>query len=143
LYILCAPKGLAKLILTCLDLSTGGILLFMKIVALEDVPKGTMDFPDVRGVTKQVPIGVADGSPTMSLRVFTLEPGGYTPYHSHPWEHINYILAGSGVLVDEAGEEHPVTAGNYTLVKPDEKHQFRNNSSGELQFICLVTTEHE
>ncbi len=81
------------------------------------------------GVTKQVPVGLADGTPTMSLRVFTLEPGGYTPYHSHPWEHINYILDGRGVMVDADGKELPIKAGDYALVLPDEMHQFRNTAN--------------
>ena len=115
----------------------------MKIVELQDVPKQTMESPDVKGITKQVPVGVADGSPTMSMRVLTVEPGGYSPYHSHPWEHLNYILAGRGVMVNEAGEEHPIAAGNFAFVEPDEKHQFRNTGAEPLQFICLVPTERE
>lgn len=115
----------------------------MKIVELKDVPKEAMESPDVKGITKQVPVGVADGSPTMSMRVLTVEPGGYSPYHSHPWEHLNYILAGRGVMVNEAGEERPISAGNFAFVKPDEKHQFRNTGTEALQFICLVPTERE
>lgn len=117
----------------------------MKIVSLDKVPSSVPHMDGVRGLRKQVPVGVEDGTPTMSLRVFTVEPGGYTPYHSHPWEHINYILAGEGVMVDEAGSEYPIKAGDYALVLPDEKHQFRNaeDATGELQFICLVPRERE
>ncbi|MDA3948675.1 MAG: cupin domain-containing protein [Spirochaeta sp.] len=115
----------------------------MKIVELQDVPRKPMESPDVKGITKQVPVGVADGSPTMSMRVLTVEPGGFSPYHSHPWEHLNYILAGCGVMVNEAGDEHPISAGNFAFVKPDEKHQFRNTGAEPLQFICLVPTERE
>jgi quercetin dioxygenase-like cupin family protein len=117
----------------------------MKIVSLDQVPASVPQMEGVQGLRKQVPVGVEDGTPTMSLRVFTVEPGGHTPYHSHPWEHINYILAGEGVMVDEAGTGHPIKAGDYALVLPDEKHQFRNagDAAGELQFICLVPREQE
>lgn len=116
----------------------------MKIVQLNTVPKKRIESAELQGVSKQVPVGVAEGSPTMSLRVFTVDPGGHTPYHSHPWEHINYILAGSGAMVDESGTEHPVAVGDYAFIAPNEKHQFRNTSAnGELQFICLVPTERE
>lgn len=116
----------------------------MKIVQLNNVPKKRIESEELQGVSKQVPIGVAEGSPTMSLRVFTVDPGGYTPYHSHPWEHINYILAGAGAMVDESGAEHAIVAGDYAFVAPNEKHQFRNTSTGDaLQFICLVPTERE
>lgn len=102
-----------------------------------------MEAPEAKGVSKQVPVGVADGTPTMSMRVFTVEPGGHTPYHSHPWEHINYILAGEGELLNESGQGRAIAAGDYALVLPDEKHQFRNTGSSDLQFICMVPKERE
>ena len=93
---------------------------------------------------KQTPIGVADGAPNFSMRVFTVEPGGHTPYHSHPWEHENYVFAGEGVIRTESGEERPIRAGDFALILPDEKHQFRNPSGTEaLQSICLVQKERE
>lgn len=131
----------------------------MKITSLNDVPASAPQMEGMQGIVKQVPVGVADGTPTMSLRVFTIEPGGHTPFHAHPWEHINYVLEGAGVMVDEAGNEHPIKAGDYALVLPNEKHQFRNPgspedagaSSGEapaersapLRFICLVPRDKE
>lgn len=116
----------------------------MKIITLNDVPAHRVEADGMTGVTKQVPVGVADGSPTMSMRVFTVEPGGHTPRHHHPWEHINYILAGSGVMVDADGAERPVRAGDCAFIAPDEEHQFRNtNPSQPLQFVCLVPTERE
>lgn len=115
----------------------------MKIVELDQVDSAPIDSPELKGVTKQVPVGVADGSPTMSMRVMTVAPGGYTPYHSHPWEHLNYVLAGTGTMVNEAGEETPISAGTFAFVAPDEKHQFRNTGDVALQFICLVPTEYE
>lgn len=116
----------------------------MKIVELPQVPSTPIDMEGVKGATKQVPIGVADGAPSFSMRVFTLEAGGHTPYHHHPWEHENYILAGSGVLRTEDGSERPIKAGDFVLILPGEKHQFRNTSEkAELQFICLVPKERE
>ncbi len=102
-----------------------------------------MNHPEVKGVFKQVPIGIHDGAPNFSLRVFTVNPGGYTPYHSHPWEHENYILNGEGVLIDEEKKETPIRAGDFAIVLPGEKHQFRNTGTTDLQFICLVPKEQE
>lgn len=121
----------------------------MKIIALKDVATTVPQMDGAQGIRKQVPLGVADGTPTMSVRVFTVAPGGHTPFHSHPWEHLNYILKGRGVLRDGQGREHPLTAGDYAMVSPDEQHQFRNPSTDaggsgeELQFICLVPKERE
>ena len=116
----------------------------MKITKLQDVAATGIDMDGVRGATKQVPLGVADGAPSFSLRVFTLEPGGHTPYHNHPWEHENYILKGSGVLKGEHGSERSIEAGDFLLILPGEQHQFRNTSEAEeLQFICMVPKERE
>ena len=41
------------------------------------------------GAWKQLPLGSQDGAPVYSYRVFTVEPGGHTPYHQHPYEHMN------------------------------------------------------
>lgn len=115
----------------------------MKITTLQEVPAKEIGMDGVKGASKQVPLGVDDGAPTFSMRVFTLEPGGHTPYHNHPWEHENYILRGSGVI--RTGEEdRPVKAGDFVMILPEEQHQFRNSSDSEvLQFICLVPKEHE
>ncbi len=116
----------------------------MKITSLDQVASFPMAMDGVAGVTKQVPVGQEDGTPTFSFRVFTLEPGGHTPYHQHASEHLNYIIEGEGALVDEAGELHPVKAGDFAFVKPDEKHQYRNTSeTSPMKMICAVPVAYE
>jgi quercetin dioxygenase-like cupin family protein len=91
-----------------------------------------------------VPISKKDGSPHFSFRVFTIEPRGHTPYHTHPFEHLNFIIEGHGVLVTESGEERKVKAGDFALVLPDEKHQYKNKSETEpLIMICAVPSAYE
>ena len=116
----------------------------MEIISLDQVSSVPMTMAGAVGVTKQVPIGVSDGAPTFSFRVFTVAPGGHTPYHIHDSEHLNYVIQGEGVLVDEAGDEHPVKAGEFALVTPNEKHQYRNTSArGDLKMICAVPLAYE
>ncbi|PLX99416.1 MAG: cupin [Desulfuromonas sp.] len=116
----------------------------MKIIALDQVSSMPMQMAGAVNVTKQVPIGKDDGAPLYSFRVFTVKPGGETPYHVHDFEHMNYIIAGEGVLVNEAGEIQPVKAGDFAMVLPNEKHQYRNTSAaGDLQFICGVPLSYE
>ena len=116
----------------------------MKITSLNQTPSIPMQMEGAVGVLKQVPLGVADGAPNFSFRVFTVAPGGNTPYHSHDSEHLNYILQGEGVLVDEAGQEHQVRAGDFSMVTPHEKHQYRNvSATEELKFICAVPLAYE
>ena len=116
----------------------------MKIVRLDQVPKAPVTMEDARGITKQVPLSRNDGAPTFSFRVFTLEPGGFTPYHRHDSEHLNYIIEGEGALVTESGEERPLRAGDFVLVLPQEKHRYRNRSAeSAFVMICAVPKEYE
>ena len=116
----------------------------MKITSLEQISSAPMQMAGAVGVTKQVPLGSADGAPNFSFRVFTVVPGGHTPYHIHDSEHLNYVMQGEGVLVDEAGAEHPIKAGEFALVIPNEKHQYRNTSATEdLKMICAVPSAYE
>jgi len=116
----------------------------MKIVGLGDVERQEVEMAGASGACKQVPVSGGDGSPLMALRVFTIEPGGFTPRHRHPYEHINYIISGSGHLVDEEDGLRPLKTGDFALVLPDELHQYRNGSDHEpMVMICLVPQEFE
>ena len=116
----------------------------MKIVNLNEAPSQPVSLPGAAHVTRRVPIGKADGAPQTSVRVFTMAPGGHTPYHAHAWEHTNYIIAGEGELVDAEGKAHPLKAGDFALVLPHEKHQYRNASATQsFIMICAVAKEYE
>ena len=96
-----------------------------------------------RGVYKQIPLSAEDGVPTLSFRVFTIEPKGYTPFHQHPFEHMNYVIKGEGTLVAE-GQVHKLKKGDFVLILAGEKHQFRNTSESQsLIIICAVPKEYE
>jgi quercetin dioxygenase-like cupin family protein len=116
--------------------------LTMKITNLQKCERFPVTMDGAAGATRQVPIGKADGAPNFSIRVFTLEPGGHTPHHQHESEHLNYILEGSGVALE--GEiPRPVCAGDFVLVKPHEKHQYRNTGDCPLVFMCMVPSLYE
>lgn len=116
----------------------------MKIIDPATVPKLKMTMEGAEKTHKQLVIGADDGSPNLSVRVFTIEPNGHTPFHSHPFEHLNYVIDGHGVLVNEDGEEQEIRTGDFALVLPDEKHQYRNGSQQEpLVMICAVPKEYE
>lgn len=115
----------------------------MKVIALNEVEKRKVEMTGAEKAWKQMPLSAADGVPVYSYRVFTVEPGGYTPYHSHPYEHMNFIIEGSGALVNEQGEETPLKAGDFALVMPDEKHQYRNKGDKPFKMICGVPKEFE
>jgi quercetin dioxygenase-like cupin family protein len=118
--------------------------MIMKITRLNEVEKCKVDMEGAKGAFKQIPISKQDGTPSYSFRVFTIEPCGYTPYHQHPYEHLNYVIEGSAVIMTESGEEKEIKKGDFALVLPDEKHQYRNKSAVEpFVMICAVPKESE
>ena len=97
-----------------------------------------------RDTWKQIPISRADGTPCLSLRVFTIKPGGHTPYHRHDFEHLNYVITGMGAVVTETGEEREIGEGDFVLILPNEQHQYKNLADKEpLVIICGVPKEYE
>lgn len=94
----------------------------------------------VKDVTMKVLVSPKDGWDGHVMRVFEVEPGGYTPKHQHPWPHINYIIGGKGELMINH-EYHDITAGSYGFVPENTIHQFKNIGSDTLTFICIVPEE--
>ncbi|MBA4395989.1 MAG: cupin domain-containing protein [Syntrophus sp. (in: bacteria)] len=116
----------------------------MKITSLDKVEKTLMTMEGAKNVWKQIPISKSDGTPVFSFRVFTILPGGHTPYHTHPFEHLNYVIEGEGAVVTANGDEIPVKKGDFGLVLPDEKHQYKNLSpENPMIVICAVPKEYE
>jgi quercetin dioxygenase-like cupin family protein len=116
----------------------------VKITSLDKVEKAKMKMEGAKDVWKQMPICKADGTPSFSVRAFTIMPGGHTPYHTHPFEHLNFIIEGEGAVVLESGEERPVKKGDFALVLPGEKHQYKNKSpENPMVMICAVPSDYE
>ncbi len=115
----------------------------MYITDLSKVEKIIPRMEGAKNIYKQVPLSKNDGAPAFSFRVFTIEPGGNTPFHEHPFEHMNYVIKGTGLLVTQNGEHH-VKEGDFALVLPGEKHQYKNASENDdFVMICAVPKEYE
>ena len=110
----------------------------MIIKKVESVPKVDILENGIKGVEKQVLLGPDDGIPNFIMRQFTVEPGGYTYYHTHDFEHEIYIVSGSGIVKSDR-EEIPFSKNTAILVIPNEVHQFVNNGTEPLVFLCLIT----
>jgi len=116
----------------------------MKVTSLDKVQKAIMNMDGARDAFKQIPISSADGTPSFSMRVFTIEPEGHTPYHTHAFEHLNYVIQGHGSLVAEDGTERPVKQGDFVLILPGEKHQYKNAAADQpFIMICAVPKDYE
>lgn len=109
----------------------------MKIRHFRDVEAEHMDHGGARGVKGRVPIGSADGAPNFTMRVFTIAPGGNTPYHRHDYEHEIFILNGRGFLLFPEGRS-AVRPGDTVLVESDDWHGFVADEEMGMEMICLV-----
>jgi quercetin dioxygenase-like cupin family protein len=91
----------------------------------------------VPGVTMRVVAGPAEGAPTFVMRVFEIQSGSSTPFHTHVWEHEVFVLAGQGILRC-GGKETPLMEGDAVLVIPNEQHSFLGIGRGTFRLICVV-----
>lgn len=104
-----------------------------RAVAALDISDGKM----IVNAKKRVLIGPDQGAPTFIMRLFTVGVGGFSPYHTHPWEHEVFVLAGEGVVKGCDGEK-PVHAGDFIFVPPNEEHQFLNSGKEPFEFLCVI-----
>ena len=74
------------------------------------------------------------------MRLFEMAPGGYSPLHSHSWEHEVLILSGEGQLLD-GRDALSFKTGDFIFVPPNEQHQFKNTIKNALEFLCLIPNE--
>ena len=85
-------------------------------------------------------ISEKEGAPNFAMRLFEIDPEGYTPLHTHAWEHEVFILCGEGVVVNKDGE-YPVSFGSVVFVPGNETHQFKNTASEPLRMLCMVPNQ--
>ena len=109
----------------------------MKVVHYTEALGQTFDGDIVKNVTGRVVIGKDDGAPNFCMRVFTIGQDGFTPRHSHEWEHEIFVHSGKG-QVFRNGEWTDVQAGSAIFIPGNEEHQLRNVSDEEFTFVCLI-----
>ncbi|MHC1730208.1 MAG: cupin domain-containing protein [Syntrophobacteraceae bacterium] len=109
----------------------------MKIIGYSEAEAKIFSGDQVKGATGRVLIGRADGAKNFCMRLFELDPDGYTPKHTHDWEHEIFVHSGEGVLFKE-GELVPVRSGTAIFIPPNEEHQLKNTGTEPFMFVCLI-----
>ena len=109
----------------------------MPVFKYDELKRDPVQMEGVDKTTMSIVIGKNEGWKENVLRVFRIEPGGFTPHHQHDWEHVNYVIKGKGTLTigDQTKE---IAAGDFAFVPPNNLHQFRNPGSEPLEFICII-----
>ncbi len=109
----------------------------MKIIDYKEAQSTEINNEVAQGVTGRVVIGKDDGAPNFCMRMFTLAPGGFTPRHSHDWEHEILIHDGNGKVFKD-GEWVAIERGSVIFIPGGDEHQFKNDSDSDLVFACLI-----
>jgi len=65
----------------------------------------------ISGVTMKLLVGREDEATSFAMRHFKVEPNGFTPKHSHDWEHEILVLKGQGELECD-GETTTIAKGD-------------------------------
>lgn len=103
----------------------------------DNIEKKEYNGENLKNVIKQSLVGPKEGWDGYVMRVFTLLKDGFTPRHSHPWPHINYIVSGEGTVY-LSSQEYEVTPGSTVYIPSNTVHQFMANKNSNLKFICIV-----
>lgn len=109
----------------------------MKIKHYQQYPLEKVTMEGARKAYIRWLVSEKDGAPNFAMRLFEVKPGGFTPFHSHSWEHENFIVEGEGALVTEDEEIHFKT-GDVIYVPPFMKHNYKNTGESTLKFLCMI-----
>ncbi len=109
----------------------------MKIKHYTQIEPKHFDSDLVKGVNGRLLIGKSDGAENFCMRLFELAPEGFSPRHSHEWEHEIFVHAGHGSVFKE-GDWIPLEAGNVVFIPGNEEHQIKNTGDTPLLFLCLI-----
>lgn len=109
----------------------------MKVQSYQNVTETDVTMEGTKDAKMRLLISEQDGARNFVMRMFTVAPGGHTPFHFHNYEHEVFVLEGQGVLKGEE-TEHAFRDGDVIYVEPNEKHQFQNRGNQPLRFLCLI-----
>ena len=103
----------------------------MKHIHYLDQEAEEVDMDGAHGTVIRHVITEKDGAPNFNLRVLSIEPGGESPNHSHPWEHEFFVLSGKGTgEVD--GKTVNLKPGDVLYAPPDAQHYLRATEAMEV-----------
>jgi quercetin dioxygenase-like cupin family protein len=109
----------------------------MKIEKSSNITKSPVEIEGAKDVYIRWLISKADGAKNFEMRMFELQPGGYTPLHTHPHEHEVFVIEGKGIFVYE-GKEYPFSTDSVIFVPERKEHRFKNTGDSVLRFLCII-----
>jgi len=109
----------------------------MKHVHYTEVPLEQPTEEGIKNIKVRWLISKKDGAENFAMRLFEIQPGGYSPLHQHDWEHEIFILEGDGIAKNKINEV-PFKQGDIFFIPTMEWHQLVNTGKNTLKFLCLI-----
>lgn len=110
----------------------------MKIIKEKKVKAELVKEGNARNAFRMVLLGAKEGSERIEMRLFKIAPGGQTPLHSHPWEHLIRVEKGEGVAYSAPEGKFKIAPNQAIYVPAGEEHQFLNPYAENLELLCVV-----
>ena len=105
----------------------------MKIISYKDV-----ESKEVEGSSKlKIKWLNTGGSENFAVRHCEIGSGGFSPYHSHSWEHEIFVLEGEGLAIG-GNESKSISVGDSISIPSNEIHQIRNTGKLPLRILCII-----
>jgi len=109
----------------------------MKIVNFIDLIPKNINNKIAKGLIGRILIGKNEGAKNFCMRFFELSNNGYTPRHSHDWEHEIFVVSGKGTVYCN-GEWKTIKQHDSIYIPNNEEHQIKNIDDNILKFICII-----
>jgi Uncharacterized conserved protein, contains double-stranded beta-helix domain len=114
----------------------------MVVLHYSRIPEKKVEIDGAKDTSIRWLISPRTGAKNFAMRYFIIKKGGHTPLHKHDYEHEIFVVKGEGWLT-HGSETDKMCPGSFALVKPDELHQLKNESSETLEFICLIPIQND
>ena len=107
-----------------------------------EIPETKVEEDGAKDVRIRWLISPRSGSENFAMRYIIIKKRGHTPLHKHDYEHEIFVIKGEGCII-YGSKTDKVYPGSFAFVKPDEIHQFKNESSETFEFICSIPIQND
>ena len=89
------------------------------------------------GTVWQDPIIVAAAPARLVVNRVSFEPGARTNWHSHPFGHTLYVIAGFGLVQKEGEAARQIRPGDVVWIPPGEKHWHGGSPTNGMTHLAM------
>ena len=94
------------------------------------------------GVSIRVAIAEEDGAKNSIMRILEIDPEGFTPLHTHDYEHLMFVVRGAGMVTD-GSKECRLEKEDVIFVPPGQAHQIKNTGEAELILVSVLPVQRD